>query len=338
MYTLRAWLIHIPAMSRGRQLASMTVRRPGTRALPSAWLRAGQAPALSVIVPTRNEAENIRPLLVGLERALAGIDAEVLIVDDSDDATPEIARQAAAFSALPIRVHSRTLGQRAGGLGGAVLVGLSEALGRVCAVMDADLQHPPELLGTLLDVSCTGVDFVVASRYLNGGNTEGLGGWYRRAVSALATRLAKRVLRPELSGISDPLSGFFLVRRSCLDLPTLHPQGFKLLLELLVHSPQASVTEVPYTFGIRQSGVSKASIREGLTYLSRLIELRAEARRASYRSRRQHIPAPRGAGAGPARAPTAADDHADIDPRNPQPTVKRCPMPGVPVIADERHR
>ncbi len=107
----------------------MTVRRAGTRAVPSTWLRAGQAPALNVIVPRRNEADNIRPLLVGLERALAGIDAEVLIVDDSDDATPEIVRQAAAFSVLPIRVHSRPPGQRTGGLGGAVLAGLSEALG-----------------------------------------------------------------------------------------------------------------------------------------------------------------------------------------------------------------
>jgi dolichol-phosphate mannosyltransferase len=255
---------------------------------------ADQVPDLSVIVPTRNEADNIRPLLVGLEDALAGIDAEVLIVDDSDDATPEIARQAATLSALPIRVHARPPGQRSGGLGGAVLVGLSEALGPVCVVMDADLQHPPELLGTLLQVSRTGVDFVVASRYRDEGGAEGLGGWHRRAVSTLATRVAKRVLRPELTGVSDPMSGFFLVRRSCLDLSLLHPRGFKLLLEMLAHSPQASVAEVPYTFGVRHSGVSKAGITEGLTYLRRLAELRAQARRAPRRSRPPHAPAPSG--------------------------------------------
>ena len=79
-------------------------------------------------------------------------------------------------------------------------------------------------------VSRTGADFVIASRYIDGGEDEGLGGWFRRAVSTLATWAAKRVLRPELAGISDPMSGFFLVRRSRLDLPTLHPQGFKLLL------------------------------------------------------------------------------------------------------------
>jgi dolichol-phosphate mannosyltransferase len=235
----------------------MTIQRLRTHASPPEWLRAGEAPALSVIVPTRNEAGNIRPLLARLEDALSGIDAEVLMVDDSDDATPEIARQAATRSALPIRVHARPPGQRPGRLGGAVLVGLSEALAPVCVVMDADLQHPPELLETLLRASSTGADFVVASRYVDGGGAEGLRGRYRRVVSTLATGVAKRVLRPELAGISDPMSGFFLVRQSCLDLPSLHPRGFKLLLELLVHNPQATVAEVPFTFAVRHSGVSK---------------------------------------------------------------------------------
>ncbi len=117
---------------------------------------AGEAPALSVIVPTRNEAGNIGPLLARLENALGDIAAEVLIVDDSDDATPEIAREIAARSALVIRVRARPAGQRQGGLGGAVLAGLYEALGPLCAVMDADLQHPPELLEMLLNVSQTG--------------------------------------------------------------------------------------------------------------------------------------------------------------------------------------
>jgi dolichol-phosphate mannosyltransferase len=264
----------------------MTIQQPRTHLSPPAWLRDGGAPALSVIVPTRNEAGNIRPLLARVENALGRIDAEVLIVDDSDDATPEIARQVAAHSALPVRVHARPAGQRPGGLGGAVLVGLAQARGPVCVVMDADLQHPPELLETLLRVSRTGADLVVASRYVKGGRNEGLEGRYRRAVSKLATKVAKWALRPELAGISDPMSGFFLVRRSCLRLSSLHPQGFKLLLELLVNSPQATVAEVPYTFEARHSGASKAGIGEGLTYLRRLAELRAEARRAPQRSRR----------------------------------------------------
>ena len=244
---------------------------------------------MSVIVPTRNEADNIRPLLARLKDVLGGTDAEVLVVDDSDDATPEIARLLAARSALPVRVHARPAGQRPGGLGGAVLVGLAEARGPVCVVMDADLQHPPELLETLLRVSRAGADFVVASRYVGGGRNEGLDGWYRRAVSKLATWVAKCALRPELAGISDPMSGFFLVRRSCLDMSALHPQGFKLLLELLANSPQASVAEVPYTFDVRHSGVSKAGLGEGLTYLRRLADLRAQARRAPQRSRRRTV-------------------------------------------------
>jgi dolichol-phosphate mannosyltransferase len=265
----------------------MTTQRPARRASPSASARPGEAAALSVIVPTRNEAGNIGPLLVRLAGALRDIDAEVLIVDDSDDATPEIAGQLAARSALPVRVHARPPGQRTGKLGGAVLVGLAQASAPVCAVMDADLQHPPELLETLLRVSRSGTDFVVASRYVDGGRNEGLEEWHRRAVSKLATWAAKWVLRPELAGISDPMSGFFLVRKSCLDLSALHPQGFKLLLELLVSSPQASVAEVPYTFDARHSGVSKAGIGEGLTYLRRLGELRVQARRAPQRSRRR---------------------------------------------------
>jgi glycosyltransferase involved in cell wall biosynthesis len=267
----------------------MTIQQPRTHLSPPAWLGDGGAPALSVIVPTRNEAGNIRPLLARVENALGRIDAEVLIVDDSDDATPEIARHAATHSALPVRVHARPAGLRPGGLGGAVLAGLSQARGPVCVVMDADLQHPPELLETLLRVSHTGADFVVASRYVKGGRNEGLEGRYRRAVSKLATRAAKWALRSELAGISDPMSGFFLVRPSCLRLSSLHPQGFKLLLELLVNSPQATVAEVPYIFEARHAGVSKAGIGEGLTYLRRLAALRAEARRAPQRSRRVTI-------------------------------------------------
>jgi dolichol-phosphate mannosyltransferase len=265
------------------------MKRPGEDALSPTRLSAGRASALSVIVPTRNEAGNIEPLLARLQDALASIDAEVLVVDDSDDATPDIARKIAMRSALPIRVHARPPGQRSGGLGGAVLVGFCEALAPVCAVMDADLQHPPELLETLLGVSRAGADFVIASRYVDGGGDEGLGGWYRHAVSLLATWVAKQALRPELAGVSDPMSGFFLVRRSCLDLPALHPQGFKLLLELLAQHPQATVAEVPFTFEARHSGASKADLKEGFTYLRRLAGLRAQARRAPRRPRRRLV-------------------------------------------------
>jgi dolichol-phosphate mannosyltransferase len=283
----------------------MIMKLPGTDASSSGWLRDGGTPALSVIVPTRNEVGNIEPLLARLENALANTDAEVLVVDDSDDATPEIAREIATRSALPTRVHARPPGQRPGGLGGAVLVGFSEALAPVCVVMDADLQHPPELLETLLGVSRGGADFVIASRYVDGGGDEGLGGWYRHAVSMLATWVAKLVLRPELTGVSDPMSGFFLVRRSCLDLPTLHPQGFKLLLELLARHPEATVAEIPFTFETRHSGASKAGLKEGVTYLIRLAELRAQARRSPRRPRRQLVPGARGTSAD--RTPAAQE-------------------------------
>jgi dolichol-phosphate mannosyltransferase len=282
-------------MSRdGRTVSQEDSAPTGTTVLATRVVRAGESPDLSVVIPTRNEAGNIQLLLARLQDALSDIAAEVLVVDDSDDATPEIARQAAMRSALSVRVFVRRPGRRPGGLGGAVLVGLSEAAGPVCVVMDADLQHPPELLKTLFRVSRTGADFVIASRYVDGGEDQGLGGWYRRAVSGLATWAAKWVLRPELAGISDPMSGFFLVRRSSLDLRSLHPQGFKLLLELLVHHPRASVAEVPFTFDSRHSGVSKAGIREGLIYLNRLAKLGIQARRARPRRRRRLVTATRG--------------------------------------------
>lgn len=272
------------------QTASRDDRSPArSTGLAARMVAPGRAYDLSVIIPTRNEAGNIRPLLDRLGDALSGIAAEVLVVDDSDDATPGIARRIAARSALPIEVHARPPGQRPGGLGGAVLAGLAEAAGPLCVVMDADLQHPPELLGMLLNAAGSGADFVIASRYVDGGAGDGLGGWYRRTVSTLATWFAKALLRPELAGISDPMSGFFLVRRSGLDLSALHPQGFKLLLELLVHNPRASVTEVPYTFGVRHAGASKAGLSEGLTYLGRLAELRVQARRTPRRPRRVFI-------------------------------------------------
>jgi dolichol-phosphate mannosyltransferase len=271
------------------------MQRPGIDVLSPARSPADPAPELSVIVPTRNEAGNVRPLLARMEDALHGIDAEVLVVDDSDDSTPEIVLQVAARSPLLIRMCARSPGQRRGGLGGAVLIGLSLALAPVCVVMDADLQHPPELLATLLHVSHTGADFVIASRYVDGGVDEGLGAWYRHAVSTLATWAAQRALRPELAGISDPMSGFFLVRRSCLDLAALHPQGFKLLLELLARHPRATVAEVPFSFEARHSGVSKAGLKEGFTYLRRLAGLRAQACRAPQRPRRQFVSGQAGA-------------------------------------------
>lgn len=130
---------------------------------------------LSVVIPTRNEAESVPPLVAELVRALGnGVRAELIFVDDSDDETPTVVLTAArtAGSAMPIRICHRPVGSREGGLGGAVKRGFEEASGRFVAVMDADLQHPPDLLPALIaKAQSEQVDVVVATRFVDGGTT-----------------------------------------------------------------------------------------------------------------------------------------------------------------------
>src|SRR5437879_5163362 len=122
-------------------------------------------PTLSIILPTKNEAENITPLLDRLTQALNGICAEILFVDDSSDNTPQVIQEAAARSALDVYLISRPPDQRANGLGGAVVEGLRNARAPWNCVMDADMQHPPEIVRRLLDMAqMTDSDIVVASR------------------------------------------------------------------------------------------------------------------------------------------------------------------------------
>ncbi len=175
-------------------------------------------------------------------------------------------------------VIHRLKGERAGGLGGAVQAGLLAARSDLVWVMDADLQHPPELLGALIDEACRSqADVVVASRYCDRGDADGLSA-LRLAVSRGSAKLAKALFPRRLRFVSDPMSGFFLVRRSAIDARALTPSGFKILLEILLSGAGLVTGEVPYRFGKRLSGNSKASWREGLTYLRRLLGLRIETR------------------------------------------------------------
>jgi dolichol-phosphate mannosyltransferase len=234
----------------------------------------GRAPELSVVVPTRNEAEGIGLLLDALGSALAGIDAEVVFVDDSSDETPAAIEAQARKSTLPIRVHHRAEEARTGGLGGAVQLGFAEAQGRFVAVMDADLQHPPAVLPhMLLAATDEDADLVVGSRFGRGGSS-GEFGLVRRALSRGSSTLAKLLFPGRLRRVTDPMSGFFLVRRERLAPEALRPHGFKILLEVLVRSAPLRVGEVPYTFGDRVAGESKASLREGVRYLRHLFRLR----------------------------------------------------------------
>ncbi|MFD3542959.1 glycosyltransferase [Streptomyces sp. NPDC058662] len=238
---------------------------------------APQSPAGSVtlIIPTYNEAANIEELLRRLRAALpAHLPCDVLFVDDSTDDTPAVIEKAAPECAFPVAVLHRDTAE--GGLGGAVVEGVKRADTDWVVVMDADLQHPPHLVPELIGEGVrTGADLVVASRYISGGSRAGLAGSYRVAVSRGATWLTKGLFPRALHGISDPMSGFFAVRRAAVTSAALRPLGYKILLELAVRCRPAKVAEVPFVFQDRFAGESKSTAREGLRFLSHLAALRS---------------------------------------------------------------
>lgn len=239
---------------------------------------------LSIVVPTFNEAPNIEELVRRVAAAVdgAGIDAEIVFVDDSTDATPDVIgevadrvaaeRAADEASPLPIRLLHRE--HPTGGLGGAVMAGFAAAASDACLVMDGDLQHPPEEIPALWRRFARGdVDVVIASRYAGGGTAEGLADRTRVLVSKGATALTRAMFPIRLKDVSDPMTGFFLVDRRTVDDAQLKPRGFKILLEILARRPMR-VAEVPFDFADRHAGESKASVRQGVHFLTQLTALR----------------------------------------------------------------
>jgi glycosyltransferase involved in cell wall biosynthesis len=238
-------------------------------------------PDVSVVVPTRNEHENIRPLVEALQDALRGLHVEVIFVDDSDDDTPGVIEDAARTvnsSLVHIELEHRVAGgARAGGLATAVVQGLHRARAEYVAVIDADLQHPPEQLRVLYDQAVAQhADLVVASRYIQGGSYQGLAGVGRRWISVGLKWTAKLLFPEQLWRISDPLGGFFLLRRSLLADVSLRPIGYKILLELLIRCQWRHVLEVPYHFRTRAHGQSKANMRQGILALHHMQRLWCE--------------------------------------------------------------
>lgn len=232
---------------------------------------------LSVVVPTRNEALNVGPLAARLQAALSQTAGgwELIFVDDSDDNTPEVVgRLADAVGVVsPVRLLHRPRGMRSGGLGGAVRDGFGVARGRVVAVMDADLQHPPEVLPGLIAPVLSGeADLVAGSRYGWAGADAGLSSPWRHLVSG-GCRWLVHLSVPSSRPLQDPLSGLFALRRSLLDNVELRPAGYKILLEVTVRARPARVGNVGFNFGPRHAGTSKASLREGLVFLGQLARL-----------------------------------------------------------------
>ena len=226
------------------------------------------APELTVVVPTFNERTNIPLLLARLQRTLDGIDWEVIFVDDnSPDGTAAAVRSLGESDA---RVRCiRRIGRR--GLAGACLEGMLASQAQFVAVMDADLQHDETLLAAMLARLRPGdVDLAVASRYVDTGSAEGLAG-RRASYSRWSSELARRLLRVELS---DPMSGFFMLRRSAVEelAPKLSSQGFKILLDI-VASARGSlrIAELPYVFRERQHGESKLDARIVLDFFALML-------------------------------------------------------------------
>lgn len=237
-------------------------------------------PTLALVIPTLREARNIQPLMRRVRAALDPYDRayEVIVVDDdSGDGIDKIVAELASEDPrirLIVRNNER-------GLAGAVLRGWAGTEAQVLAVMDADLQHPPELLPKLWAELDRGADLVVGSRYACGGCMRG---WkvLRQMISRIAIWMTLPVQRAGIRA-RDPMSGFFMVRRSCIERVELQKSGFKILLEILARAEIRSVIEVPFTFGRRYAGSSKASARVAVDYVALLIRLyRQKGRTPSY--------------------------------------------------------
>jgi dolichol-phosphate mannosyltransferase len=229
---------------------------------------------IAIIIPTKNEMGNIEPLLTRIDQATRGIGAEVVFVDDSTDETPQVIRDLRNQFPFQITLIARPPERRGNGLGGAVVEGLRAARAPWVCVMDGDLQHPPELIPEILRHAeeCES-DIVVGSRLAPGGNVSSLGR-RRILVSQLLAMAARATFPVRLRKITDPLSGFFVARRAALNLDALRPDGFKILLEILIRCPDLRVSEMPIEFGFRHAGESKASIREVIRFYRLMLRLR----------------------------------------------------------------
>jgi len=223
---------------------------------------------LTIVVPTFNECENVRPLIDSVRAALPFVDWELIFVDDdSNDGTSDAVRSFAVKDEK-IRCIQRI---RRRGLSSACIEGMLASCSPYLAVMDADMQHDEKLLPSMLDALSQGdYDIVVGSRYMEGGSTGEFKG-FRLFVSKVATTLSQFLLGTQLS---DPMSGFFMLKRSFLDgvVRKIYGKGFKILLDLFASADQpVRYTELPYTMRARQLGESKLDFTVTLEFFMMLL-------------------------------------------------------------------
>lgn len=236
-----------------------------SRSFTSCRVNDADRTTVTIVVPTRNEETNIEPLLAELNGAVPGTWAcTVLFVDDSTDSTPHVIAEADRGH-LDVALLHRPPEQRVGGLGGAVLAGFGASAGDVVVVMDADLQHPPGLVPALVGCLDAGADLAIASRFVAGGDSHGLASSWRR-VASLGSRSAARRAVPRARWVSDPLSGFFALRRSVVAEGPRYSEGFKILLDVIAEGAWTTVREIPCALQPRAGGTSKAALREGVAF------------------------------------------------------------------------
>jgi dolichol-phosphate mannosyltransferase len=228
---------------------------------------------LSIVLPTFNEGANIVAVLEQLMARLdtvPGLGYEIIVVDDdSPDRTWEIAERLAETRP---QVHVRRR-QTERGLSTAVIRGWQVARGRVLGVMDADLQHPPEVTGQLWKEMARGAELAIASRHVEGG---GVSDWSlaRRIISRCAQMIGLAILPEVTARVSDPMSGYFMISRNCIAGRKLNPLGYKILIEVLGRGKVGWISEVPYTFRERVEGSSKVTNKIYLEYFQHLLRIR----------------------------------------------------------------
>lgn len=259
--------LQVPAATKGARVAE-----PRVSAEPLKF---------SLIIPTYNERGNVAKIVAQLTHLLDGfIPGEyelILVDDDSPDRTWQVAQD--LTEDYPQLQVMRRQGER--GLSSAVIRGWQVANGEILGVIDADLQHPPEVLLKLLQATLDGADLAVASRHVEGG---GVSDWsiIRRFLSRGAQVLGLIVCPAVVGRVSDPMSGYFMVRRSAIAGPHMNPVGYKILLEVIGRGNIGEIAEAGYVFQERESGESKVTWKQYVEYLGHLARLRSRGRVARF--------------------------------------------------------
>ncbi|MFB2768377.1 glycosyltransferase [Pelatocladus sp. BLCC-F211] len=257
----------------------MNINQPSSLlAVPSGTLQIPESPSqeliwFSLVIPTYNEAANIEKIIQRLTQLLderiPGNYELIVVDDDSLDGTWQVAQSLMQqYPQLQVmrRQHER-------GLSSAIIRGWQVAKGSILGVIDGDLQHPPHVLLQLLDAIVQGVDLAVASRHVDGG---GVSSWSltRRFLSRGAQLLGLVILPSVVGRVSDPMSGYFLLRRQSIANVTLNPVGYKILLEVIGRGQIKQIAEVGYVFCERKQGESKVTWKQYLEYIHHLLRLR----------------------------------------------------------------